>query len=147
MKTTIVFAFLIAAAAGLSAAAQDQKKEVAKFAGTWELDELIYNGEDHTKLKFKVTFKGSEAVIEGNDAVKREYARIKLKLDPSTMPKIVDVKVSAGSQADATMEGIYEFKDGKLRMCVKVFGKDRPSEFAAPGGSSCVLMVLKRAAQ
>src|SRR5436853_469969 len=69
MKTTIgwsVIAILMLGAGG----APDAKKEVAKFAGIWNLSELTYNGKDHSKLNFKVTFKGDEAVIEGNDAVK-----------------------------------------------------------------------------
>jgi uncharacterized protein (TIGR03067 family) len=59
----------------------------------------------------------------------------------------MDITIAAGSQTDATMEGIYELKDDELRICAKVFGKDRPSEFAAPEGSSIVLLTLKRAAK
>ena len=39
---------------------------------------------------------------------------------------------------------VAEGQDDELRLCAKVFGKDRPSEFAAPGGSSIALVVLKR---
>ena len=42
------------------------------------------------------------------------------------------------------MEGIYQLKDDELKICLKVLGGDRPSEFNAPEGSSIVLMVLKR---
>ncbi len=136
--------FVIATSALGFGDTKDAKKELEKFAGVWEIKDLNYNGKEHN-LKFKFTFKGNEGVVEGNDQVAAEYARIKIKLDPSATPKFVDIAVAAGSQADATMEGIYEFKNEELRICAKVFGKDRPSEFAAPAGSSIFLMTLKRA--
>lgn len=145
MKSTAAFLgilLLLGAGGGDDA---DKKKELAKFGGEWALHELTYNGEDHTKLNFTVVFKGDEATIKGNDDVKKEYAKIKIKIDPTTNPKILDITVADGSQTDAKMEGIYDFKDGKLRMCVKVFGNDRPSEFSSPADSSIVLMVLKKA--
>ena len=122
------------------------KKELAKFAGTWTISELTYNGEDHSKLKFNIVFKGDEAIIEGNDQVKKEYGRFKLKIDPTTKPKLLDISVSLGVQKDTSMEGIYEFKGDDLRFCVKVFGKDRPTEFSSPDGASIALVVLKRLA-
>jgi uncharacterized protein (TIGR03067 family) len=124
--------------------ATDAKKETAKFEGTWSLTALTYDGEEH-KLKFKIVFKGNEGTVEDNDDIKREYAKIKFKLDPAASPRRMDITVVSGSQTDSTMEGIYELKDDELRICAKVFGKGRPSEFKAPDGSSVVLLVLKRA--
>lgn len=124
--------------------ATDIKKELAKFDGTWNVTEITYNGKDHSKLKFNFVFKGDEAIVEGNDQVKVEYARLKFKLDPTTTPKIVDLTVGAGVQKDASMEGIYEFRGKELRICIKVFGKDRPTEFSSPDGASVALLVLKR---
>jgi uncharacterized protein (TIGR03067 family) len=121
-------------------------KEIEKFQGTWSISELTYNGKDHGKLKFNFVFKGTDAVVEGDEKVKVEYARIKVKLDPTTMPKLCDITVVGGIQKDAVMEEIYEFKGEELRICAKVFGKDRPTEFSSPDGSSIVLMVLKKAA-
>src|SRR5262245_58456328 len=127
-----------------SATAQDAKKDLEKLAGRWDVTELTYNGKEHN-LKIKIIFKGAEGVVEGNDKVTNEYAKIKIKLEPDTKPRGMDITIVAGSQTDATMEGIYELKNDELRICAKVFGKDRPTEFAAPAGSSIVLMTLKRA--
>src|SRR4051812_35781746 len=81
--------------------ATDRKKELAKFAGMWTVDELTYNGSDHSKLKLSFVFKGDEVVVEGDEQVKREYARLKIKIDPGTTPKLFDVTVGAGVQKDA----------------------------------------------
>ncbi len=146
MKTKAALLGLVVLLLG-AGGADEQNKEIEKFAGTWEIAELLYNGDDESKLGFKVTFKGNEGVVEGNANVKNEYAKIKFKIDPSKKPKHMDITVADGSQTDAKMQGIYDFKDGQLRMCVKVFGTERPTEFASPACSSIVLLVLKKAAK
>jgi uncharacterized protein (TIGR03067 family) len=117
------------------------------FDGAWTTASLTYNGKDFLeggKPRLRFVFKGGEAAIEGSDAVKKEYAKIKVKLDPATIPKSVDITVTGGVQLDAVIEGIYELKKDEIRICAKVFGNERPNEFASPAGSSIVLMVLKR---
>jgi uncharacterized protein (TIGR03067 family) len=129
-----------------AAAAQDAKKELAKFQGTWTVKELKHDGKviDNDKAKFKVTFKKDVATVEGNDELKKEYARFSIKLDPSTMPKILDIKITAGAQKDVTMEGIYEVKDDELKICVKVIGNERPTTFDSAQGSNIAYLILKK---
>jgi uncharacterized protein (TIGR03067 family) len=137
----LVTGFLLAADAPKDAS----KEELAKLEGTWNTASLQYNGKDITeKYKLKFVFKGDQASIEGSDAVKKEYPKIKFKLDPKATPASVDMTVAGGVQAEAVIEGIYELKDDQLKICAKVFGKDRPAEFSSPEGSSIVLIVLKR---
>lgn len=143
MKAKLGCAFIAVLLLG-AGDATDVKKETAKLQGTWNLHAITYDGEE-LKLKFKIVFKGNEGVVEGNDQVQTEYAKIKFKIDPAAKPKSLDITVIGGSQTDATMQGIYELKDDELRICAKVFGKDRPSEFKAPEGSATVLLVLKKA--
>jgi uncharacterized protein (TIGR03067 family) len=124
--------------------ATDAKKETAKFQGTWELSALTFNGEEE-KLKFKIVFKDDEGVVKGNDKVADEYAKIKFKLDPAAKPKSIDFTVTGGTQTDSAIRGIYDFKDGELHICAKVFADGRPSEFSSPEGSNIVLLILKKA--
>lgn len=144
MKTTASLCF-VAALLLIGGAAADEAKELEKLKGTWSVSDLTYNGKDHSKLKFNFVFAGNEVVVEGNEQVKVEYARLKIKLDPSTAPKLFDITVGDGVQKGAAMEGIYELKDNQLRLCIKVFGKDRPTDFTSVDGSSNALLVLKRA--
>ena len=126
---------------------KDAQSEVKKLKGTWKTANLIWNGKDYLasgKKGFNFVFKGDVATIEGNDAVQKEYAKIRVKLDLSTMPKMMDITVLGGIQKDAVIESIYELKGDELKICAKVFGKERPSEFASPAGSSIALLVLKR---
>src|SRR5262245_32890999 len=138
----LLCSFLAAAAAQTG----EEKKLLDALQGEWTVAGLEYNGKNMAdKFKLVFVFKGNVASVEGDEAVRTEYAKLSFKFDPSTDPKCVDLTVLGGIQKDATMEGIYELKGDELRLCVKVFGKDRPNEFKSPDGSSIVLLTLKRA--
>jgi uncharacterized protein (TIGR03067 family) len=135
-------------AGGLLTAADakdDVKKETEKLQGTWVTQKMEFNGEDvGEKFKLSFVFKGDDVTVEGNDEVKKEYAKLKFKLDPSTTPRCVDITITAGTQKDAVIEGIYELKGDELRICAKIGGKERPAKFESPAGETMVLMTLKR---
>jgi uncharacterized protein (TIGR03067 family) len=140
------------AAAGGAGGGDKEKKDPAKrdldgFQGEWKTTALSYDGKDVLAdglpmLRF--TFKGNEATIDGSEEVTKDYAKFKIKVDPSTMPKSIDMTVSAGEQLKVVFEGIYELKKDEIRICAKVIGKERPTEFAAPTGSNIAMLVLKR---
>lgn len=124
--------------------ADDAAKDLEKIQGSWTATEVLYNGKDHAKLKLRFIIKKDQITVEGTADVKKEYGKIGFKIDPSTMPHCFDITVSAGTQEGAKMEGIYEVKDDELKICLQVFGMDRPTEFKAPEGASTALLVLKR---
>jgi uncharacterized protein (TIGR03067 family) len=132
---------LPALAAEPDPAAKDRKA----LQGEWAVESLEYNGKDYTD-KYKIAFacKDDVLTVQGDGAVRKEYAKLTFKLDPSTTPKCVDLTVAGGVQKDAKLEGIYELKGDELRLCVKVFGSDRPTEFKSPAGTSIALLTLKR---
>jgi uncharacterized protein (TIGR03067 family) len=136
---------LAGVAAGFAAEPDSVKKDLDALQGAWAVEGLEYNAKD-VKDTYKISFvvKGDVLIVEGDDKVRKEYAKLALKLDPSTTPKSVDLTVAGGVQKDAVLEGIYELKGDELRLCVKVFGKDRPTEFKSPDGGSVALLTLKR---
>ena len=135
----------VALLVGADEAGDAGKKELKKFQGTWEMDKLEYNGKDESdKYKFKLVVKGDQGTVVGNDRVRKEYARVTLKLDPGTTPRSVDMSVTAGSQKDNVIEGIYRLKGDELTICAKVVGKERPTRFESPEGDSIALVVFKR---
>ena len=133
--------FLPTVAAEPDPAAKDRKA----LQGEWAVEALEYNGKDY-KDKYHISFacKDDVLTVQGDGAVRKEYAKLTFTLDPSTTPKIVDLTVAGGVQKDAKLEGIYELKGDELRLCVKVFGSDRPTEFKSPAGASIALLTLKR---
>jgi uncharacterized protein (TIGR03067 family) len=145
MRSLCLCLVCVAFSAAFAAEADPSKKELTAFKGKWTMERLEFNGKDVTdRYKLAFEFKGDAVTIEGDSKVLKDYGKLRLKLHPDINPKGVDVTVTAGVQLDATLEGIYELKGDRLRLCVKVFGKDRPSEFEAPAGSSTALLTLKR---
>lgn len=137
--------------AGSILPAADAKEEVQKVVdqvqGSWTTTSLIFNGKDvsgegYAKLRF--IFKGNEAALEGSDQVKKEYARLAFQFDPSTMPRLLDITIKAGTQKDLKVEGIYELKGDELKICVRVTGNERPADFTSAENSQVALLVLKR---
>src|SRR5262245_11171379 len=113
---------------GESAKQERGKQELAKLQGVWKVTALTYNGKDYLAdgmSGFEFAIKGDEAVVQGNDKVKKEYARLRLKLEPEVMPKFLELTITGGVQKDAKLEGIYELKDRDFKLCVRVFGVDR----------------------
>ena len=62
------------------------------------------------------------------------------KIDPAKKPRQIDLNLEG-----KTIEGIYAFRDGKLKICINEPGQPRPTEFKSPEGSKTVLILLKRA--
>jgi uncharacterized protein (TIGR03067 family) len=121
------------------------EKDLKALQGAWVVESLEYDGEDVSRdYPLALTFQGAEATLEGNDDVRKEYAKIAVKLDAGTQPKGIDVTVARGTQKGLVLEGIYEVDAKRLRLCVKVVGKDRPSAFKAPAGAGIALVTLKR---
>jgi uncharacterized protein (TIGR03067 family) len=133
--------------AGADAPKDTAKGEVKKVQGTWKATSLTYNGKEvpvDGKRKIRLVFKGDTASVEADKSTKKEYAKVKFAFDPSTKPRCVDLTVVGGVQKDTTMEGIYELKGNKLKLCVKVLGKERPTKFESPEGESIALIEFER---
>jgi hypothetical protein len=69
-----------------------------------------------------------------------------LKLDPNKNPQIVDVIVTEGEGKGMTLTGIYKVSGDDLQFCHDLRGKARPTDFKAPSGSGCLLLVMKKEA-
>ena len=139
---------LTMALAAADAPQDNAKKDLEKLQGTWAIASITYDGGDVpadtvSKLHFEV--KGDQWLIKGDDEVAKEYAKATVKLDPSVKPRLIDFHVGAGSEKGTDIEGIYEWNGAdEIKVCAKVIGKERPSEFASAENSRIVLMVLKR---
>jgi uncharacterized protein (TIGR03067 family) len=143
----VLVALVLAGALSAPVAAEDGKADLKKLQGTWKATSLKYNGKDHSVEGDKaiyMVFKDDVATVRASEAVKKEYAKIRVKLDTSTMPKILDITVVGGSQKDTVMEGIYKFDRDKLVICARILGKDRPTRFESPEGESIVLLEMER---
>jgi uncharacterized protein (TIGR03067 family) len=63
------------------------------------------------------------------------------RLDPTRSPKAVDF---VDPETGEISRGIYQLEGDRLTLCVTKPGAKRPTEFKAPAGSECSLIVLER---
>jgi uncharacterized protein (TIGR03067 family) len=136
--------------AGASRAAEKEKKkgDADKMQGTWQAVKVEIRGmalADEIVKNLKYEIKGNKITTLGVPEIIAQYGAATFKLDGSTKPKCMDVKITVGDQKDAELEGIYEFSgDDELKMCVSLVGKERPAEFATKEGDNKGLVVMKR---
>jgi uncharacterized protein (TIGR03067 family) len=121
------------------------KKELKKLQGTWMLIGHVENGqttteEQNKKAKVKLVVKGDKYTISFGDTVAGKGT---IQLDPKKKPKEIDNTLGDGPFKGKAMLGIYELKDGVLRICNAVPGKPRPKEFSAKKGSGRYLITYK----
>jgi uncharacterized protein (TIGR03067 family) len=130
------------------ASKDDSKKDLEKLQGAWTISKITFDGGEVpadvvSKLRFEV--KGDQWAVKGDDDVVEEYGKATVKLDATAKPQLIDFHVGEGSNKDADIEGIYEWTGpDEIKICAKVIGKERPTEFASPEDSRTVLMVLMR---
>jgi uncharacterized protein (TIGR03067 family) len=127
------------------------KKEQKRLQGDWQ---IVHSEEDGTPTadfivqNLKITIKGNQLRLKGVEDLADRFGKVTLAIDPSTKPKIMDFKVTAGKDKDNRHEGIYEFKGEQLTICVTtVSGGERPGEFKTKVASNRLLVTLKRAKQ
>lgn len=141
----IFAAFLFTAVIAL---ADDKNSNDAKnLQGTWQAVDLEGNGEkspDDQIKELQVVFKGDEVFAVKPDG---EGRKVKFKLDSSKTPNAIDLIAIDGSDQGKTGAGIYSLNNGRLRLCVNLFGKDttqRPTEFKTQSGDGVVFATLER---
>ena len=149
MKVRIVTLFVIVLVSFGAASAQDDavKRELVRMAGDWRLVRAEENGEaasEYVVKNLKCVIKGDQLAFEGIGPLTDKASKLTIKIDASTTPKCIDLKVEAGSLKGDVLEGAYEWKGDELKFCL-YFGKgNRPLEFSTNAGSNRVLFVLKR---
>lgn len=135
-------------AAGTSFAQEKDGDHAKKLQGTWQAIAIEANGQpspDDQVRELQIVFQGDEVY-----AVKPQGAdpKSKFKLNPGKSPKWIDVIPLEDSGNKKVGAGIYSLEDGKLRVCVNLFGKDpsqRPTDFKTSDGDGIIFVTLERA--
>ena len=119
-------------------------KELARLEGVWRFARVDVNGAEQPSSAFPanemiVLKDGRYLVVQG--------ARIThgmVRLDPSTRPKRVDVKLTEGAAKGRSIGAIYDLSPDTYRVCGFLSGTQRPATFASAPGSGTILHVMKR---
>jgi uncharacterized protein (TIGR03067 family) len=112
----------------------------------WQLVDLQSNGESKPAEEIE----GLKLVIQGEYLwiVKPTGSDPKLKFTANREQNTFDLTVQEGRDTGKTVLGIYAFHEGRLMLCINIFGDPhhRPSEFKTYDGDGLGFATLKRIA-
>ena len=134
----------LAAACMLLVAAEGKnlKKSDSPLEGVWKVHELKVNGNELEDAKgSKFTFKGSKLARQTPEG-EETYS---FKLFPDKKPAELDFVPDQGDNKGKTLKGVYELKDGDLKVCLSLDpDAKRPGGFGGKDAEENVLLILKR---
>ena len=142
----VLASFLLLNAATIAGDSKEDaiKKERKRFEGTWQVESAEVDGhklsDDDAKAFTVINAVDGKWSIEQNGKV---VAKGTSEIDPTQKPKTVDLTQTDGNGAGQKLLGIYEITKDTRKVCFAPADKARPTEFAAPSGSGCALVVLK----
>ena len=138
LRCLLLFAVTLPVA-GLPAADDAAKKEREKFQGVWHVVTYEVDGKafDSDLIKrFEWNFDLEKVTVTANSQERESTYTI----NPSASPKTIDLVW----QNKVTV-GIYELREGKLKLCLAREGeKKRPKEFVSEERSGVSLLSLRR---
>src|SRR5262245_24233077 len=108
--------------------------ELKKIQGTWRYVSAMMEGKPATPeqlAKMTITFTGDKWAVKEDGKLIQGGTH---KIDASKKPAHVDAVVTEGQGKGDTMMGIYERKDGTIKVCFDPVGKARPTSFTPKAG-------------
>lgn len=129
---------------GLASAADDARKGLEPFQGSWVLIAYTVDGKPASAEEMKaiaLRVQGRESTFTKGEVVRHGI----YKLDLSQDPKALDIELTDGPEKGRNYRSIYEFTAaGHLRICHALPGKERPKTFASQVGTGNVLEVWRK---
>ncbi len=119
------------------------RDELIRFGGTWLFAELEIGGKKVPAGDFAT----NRLILQGDRFLAtdpNETAAGYYKIDPTRVPKTIDLVFTSGSPKGTTVRGIYELNDDTYKQCLSVDDTPRPEKFESTPGSTYALEVLKR---
>jgi uncharacterized protein (TIGR03067 family) len=119
------------------------RDELIRFGGTWRFAEMEIGG---TKVPAD-EFAANRLILQGDRFLSsdaRETTSGYYKIDPTRVPKIIDVVFTSGTPKGTTVRGIYELTSDTYKTCISADDQPRPEKFESKPGNKYALEVLKK---
>ncbi len=114
----------------LPGVAQVAPGDGALLQGSWEWDPAVPPPEAIPQvLVERVVVKGDTLTFHYRLGDQRSTHVTRFTLDEKGSPKRIDFTPVGGANAGRTYFGLYDVKDGKLRLCYRGPGSTRPKDF------------------
>ncbi len=117
--------------------------ELKRFEATWKFVSIDAEGRPVPAELFKddtLTLKGKRFT----STVRGRSTGGVFKIDPTAVPKTIDITFTDGPGKDNSQKGIYELDGETQKICWSAPGKPRPTEFEAKPRSGRILQVLEK---
>ena len=123
------------------------QKDLKKLEGKWKAVKAVVNGNEENEGKeIFIEFKGRKVIVTDNGK-EMEFFEV-ATLDPSTTPKLLDLKalVDMGPLTKGSVyESIYKVDGDDLSIAIYFGeGKKRPEKFESEKDSMTVVVTFKR---
>ena len=122
---------------------EDAKDDGKKIQGTWLPTEADLGGQkfpEETLKTMKLVLKDDTYTV----TVGKQDDKGTVKLESSKTPKTMDIVGTEGPNKGKTILAIYELKEDKLRICYRLKGEKRPTEFKTGSDGSLFLVSYER---
>jgi uncharacterized protein (TIGR03067 family) len=142
MRSLLAALCLALVAIPLAATAAD-KSDLDALQGDWRKTQFQLNGTDGDADKQPSLRIRDDQVFTLQEGKENKDYVLKLKLDQTTNPKLLDVILPNGG----TLEGIYKLEEGRWTICLNSDPgiKNRPTTFESPEGSKLIFAVFEKA--
>jgi uncharacterized protein (TIGR03067 family) len=115
-----------------------------EFQGEWQMVSGVMDGlameESAVKWVKRVT-RGNETTVTAGP---QTMMKMEFSVNAYKSPKTIDYVNTAGPNKGKAQQGIYEFTDGVLKICVAAPGEPRPAAFESVRGDHRTFTVWKR---
>lgn len=148
MKSVHALAFVLVAAAGWSAVAEDKKEtkfDAAQLVGDWNVTGGKKMGKEigDEGKKGTYAFTKDKITLKEDGKTMFEFA---YTVDAKAKPIAIDLEITQSAiegLKGLKAKGIVELKDGELKLCYDGMGGDRPAKFDDEKAFSFVLKKKK----
>jgi uncharacterized protein (TIGR03067 family) len=129
MPTRFLFACLCITGLGVICSGEDKPRDETAIQGTWELIARSKPAEPDIVCE-RIVFEGEKMTFHYSLNGKRFTTECTFKLDPTTTPKRIDFTKTGDNKNSKPYLGIYEFKNGELRISYRGPQSTRPKDFS-----------------
>lgn len=143
MKWHLTILLLTGCLLAADTADEANKKDIAKWQGTWAPTSFIKDDQAapaNLLKNIKLTVKGTDYFFETDQFTERGS----YKFNASANPKELDISVSEGPDKGKVYKVIYKVSDDEIVICLEADNKNRPKEFHAKAGTTNVLETWNR---
>ena len=148
MRAAVAFTLILLAS--VNANAQSPTEELAKLAGVWKPQTIVYEGasqlDGNAKQNLTLVIEQAEYRMYwlSDPSTKKQFHLFTAKMQLDTNKKTIKLTVQDGKGKGKQMHGIYNLNGDTLTICYGEANQPLPTKFAAAKGSGHFLETWAR---